>query len=203
MGVPLYRWGFGVTVLLKKICSNTYVVVLRAICLFKASFNWRNKLVFARQMMFQAGDSNSTHNKLFEKRGNQTMDAVLSKTFLTDFSKVLYHLFALGGCDLGNCYNCGALPPNGLEIRAIGIPPRESEWCLWSFRKCNFVFGQDLESRKSYLEVQSLTQYLAMDKETGALLQHSPSWALSSSIRTSVWEMEQSLLPVMLYECFF
>ena len=37
--VPLDRWGFGVTVLLEKICGNNYVHKLRAICLFEADFN--------------------------------------------------------------------------------------------------------------------------------------------------------------------
>ncbi len=73
--------------------------------------------------MSQSGDYNVIPNKLFAKRGSQTMDAVLSKTFLTDISKVLHHPAALGGCDLGDCYNCGALPLTSLGIRAIGAPP--------------------------------------------------------------------------------
>ena len=46
IGVPLNRWGFGVTVLLEKICDNNYIDRLRVICLSKADFNWWNKLVF-------------------------------------------------------------------------------------------------------------------------------------------------------------
>ncbi len=47
MGVPLDRWGFGVTVLLEKICGNNYADRLRGVCIFEADFNWWNKLVFA------------------------------------------------------------------------------------------------------------------------------------------------------------
>ena len=46
MGVPLARWGIGLTVLLEKICGNNYVNKLWAICLFEADFNWWNKLIF-------------------------------------------------------------------------------------------------------------------------------------------------------------
>ncbi len=81
MGVPLDRWGFEVTVLLEKSCGNNYVDRLWAICLFEADFNWWNNLVFAQQMMSQAGDSNLIPNKLFAKRGSQTMDTGLSKSF--------------------------------------------------------------------------------------------------------------------------
>ena len=58
MGVPLARWGFGLTVLLEKICGKNFVNRLGAICLFEADFNWWNKLIFARRMMKLAGESN-------------------------------------------------------------------------------------------------------------------------------------------------
>lgn len=38
-GLPLARWGRGVTVLLEKICGYNYVHKLRAICLLEADFN--------------------------------------------------------------------------------------------------------------------------------------------------------------------
>ena len=56
-GVALVRWGMGLTVLLEKILGNVFVHKLRAICLLEADFNWWNKLVFAKRMMQQAGQS--------------------------------------------------------------------------------------------------------------------------------------------------
>ena len=50
-GVPLDRWGFGVSVLLEKILGNNYVHKLQAICLFEADFHWWNKLIFAQFIM--------------------------------------------------------------------------------------------------------------------------------------------------------
>jgi hypothetical protein len=55
-GVPLTRWGNGLTVLLEKEFGAIYIDKLRAICLFEADFNWLQKLIFAKRMMSQAID---------------------------------------------------------------------------------------------------------------------------------------------------
>jgi hypothetical protein len=57
--VSLAWWGKGLTVLLEKILGNVFVCKLRAICLLEADFNWWNKLIFAKQMMKQAGQEGS------------------------------------------------------------------------------------------------------------------------------------------------
>ena len=44
-GIPLKRWGVGLTVLLEKIIGNNFVHKLRAICLLEADFNWMNKMI--------------------------------------------------------------------------------------------------------------------------------------------------------------
>jgi len=54
IGLPLERWGKGLTVLLEKVMGNNYINKLCVICLLEADFNWWNKLVFARRMMSNA-----------------------------------------------------------------------------------------------------------------------------------------------------
>ena len=81
-GIPLARWGRGVTVLLEKICGNNYVNQLRAICLFEADFNWWNKLIFAHRMMQHAGKHDAIPEEIFTKKGSQCIDAIMCKTFL-------------------------------------------------------------------------------------------------------------------------
>jgi hypothetical protein len=39
-GVPVVRWGIGLTVLLEKVVGNNFVNKLQAICLLEADFNW-------------------------------------------------------------------------------------------------------------------------------------------------------------------
>jgi hypothetical protein len=38
-GIPLARWGIGLTVLLEKMVGNNFIHKLRAICLLEADFN--------------------------------------------------------------------------------------------------------------------------------------------------------------------
>ena len=53
-GIPLIRWGNGLTVLLEKVVGNIYINKMRAICLLEANYNWLNKYVFAKHMMDKA-----------------------------------------------------------------------------------------------------------------------------------------------------
>ena len=46
-GLTLVIWSGETTVLLEKIVGEAYIKKLCAICLFKADFNWCNKLIFA------------------------------------------------------------------------------------------------------------------------------------------------------------
>ena len=67
-GLPLARWGKGVTVLLEKVCGYNYEHKLRAICLLEADFNWWNKLGFAKRMMTTARDSDMIPEENFAKK---------------------------------------------------------------------------------------------------------------------------------------
>ena len=82
MGIPLARWGRGLTILLEKIMGNNYIHRLRAICLFEADFNWWNKLIFARRMMKLAGEKGCIPDDLFAKKLSNCNDATITKVFL-------------------------------------------------------------------------------------------------------------------------
>jgi hypothetical protein len=67
-GVALARWGKGLTVLLEKILGNVFVHKLRAISLLEVDFNWWNKMIFAKQMMKQAGQEECIPQECFAKK---------------------------------------------------------------------------------------------------------------------------------------
>ncbi len=46
-GIPLSRWGIGLTVLLKKTRGNNKIHKMCAICLLEGDFNYYNKTIFA------------------------------------------------------------------------------------------------------------------------------------------------------------
>jgi hypothetical protein len=66
-GVPLARWGKGLTVLLENILGNVFIHKLGAICLLEADFNWWNKLIFAKRMMQQAAQDGRIPQECLQK----------------------------------------------------------------------------------------------------------------------------------------
>ena len=67
-GIPLTRWGIGLTVLLEKIVGNNSVHKLWVICLLEADFNWINKVIFTKQMIGSALERNLIPGKCFSKK---------------------------------------------------------------------------------------------------------------------------------------
>ena len=122
-GMPLDRWGIGVTVLLEKICGNNYAHKLRAICLLEADMNWWNKLIFARRMMKTAKEKGVIPDESFAKKGSHVDHALMVKRWFADISKILHWPAALGGCDFSDCYDRAAHGPASIGLQAWGIPP--------------------------------------------------------------------------------
>ncbi len=69
-GIPLSRWGVGLTVLLEKIIGNNFVHKLRAICLLEANFNWINQMVYAKRMIGVALTRKMIPGEYFSKKGS-------------------------------------------------------------------------------------------------------------------------------------
>jgi hypothetical protein len=121
-GVPLAWWGKGLTVLLEKILGNVFVHKLRAIWLLEADFNRQNKLIFAKQMMQQAGWDRAIPKECFAKKHSTCNDTVLAKQFFCDSSCSLHHPAGLGECNFGNCYDQAAHPPTSIALQSCEIP---------------------------------------------------------------------------------
>ena len=76
--------------MLQKIAGNNFVHKLRAIFLFEADFNWWNKLIFARWTTKEVSGRDMVPEDLFAKKKSHALYAIVTKTYLTDFSKVLH-----------------------------------------------------------------------------------------------------------------
>jgi len=149
-GVPLARWGRGLTVLLEKIVGNVFVHKLRAICLLEADFNWWNKLIFAKRMMQQAGREGAIPQECFAKKHSTCNHAVLTKQFFCDSSRSLHHPAGLGECDFGDCYDRAAHPPTSIALQSWGIPKSAIRVLLTSMATMQYVlktgFGESTDS---------------------------------------------------------
>jgi hypothetical protein len=109
-GIPLARWGIGLTMLLQKIVSNNFVHKLRAICLLEADFNWINKIVFAKQMIESALERNLIPGKSFSKKGSNCINAVMIKNFICNKSRIHHHDACIAGNDFRDFYDQAAHP---------------------------------------------------------------------------------------------
>ena len=78
-GIPLARWGIGLTVFLEKVIGNNFVHKLRAICLLEADFNWLNKIIYAKRMIGLALENNLIPGECFSKKGSNCINAVMTK----------------------------------------------------------------------------------------------------------------------------
>ncbi len=78
------------------------------------------------------------------------MGKIRSKTFFDGVSKVFHHPAVIGGCDLGDCYDCGAHPPTSIGLQAWGILPAAIKVLLTAFQTIKFclctVFGESKET---------------------------------------------------------
>ena len=148
-GVPLARWGIGVTVLLEKIAGVTFVNKLRAICLFEADFNYWTKLIFARRMMKKVRKDGGIPDKIYSKKGSHCDDATMTKTFFTDSSRIMRHPAAITEADLGECYDRMAHPPTSIAMQSWGVPKSAVKVVLTALRLMQFClrtgFGESPE----------------------------------------------------------
>jgi hypothetical protein len=90
-GLPLAQWGIGLTMLLEKVAGNNFIHKLRAICLLEADFNWINKIIFAKQMIGLALANNLIPGKCFSRKGSNCINAVMTKVFICDESRIHHH----------------------------------------------------------------------------------------------------------------
>ena len=150
-GIPLKRWGIGLTVLLEKIIGNDFVHKLRAICLLEAGFNWMNKIIFAMQMIGAALEKNLFPGKCFSKRGSNCISAVMTKIFICDEARIHHHNAVFEGCDFADCYDRIAHSVAGISLRAWGVPQPAINMLLETMETMRFFLRTGFgESKQSY-----------------------------------------------------
>ena len=99
-GIPLARWGIGLTVVLEKIFGNNFIHKLRAICVLEANFNWIDKIIFAQRMIGSALKGNMIPGKCFSKKGSNCINAVMTKIFVCNGPRINHRDSCISGNDL-------------------------------------------------------------------------------------------------------
>jgi hypothetical protein len=150
-GIPLARWGIGLTVLLEKIVGNNFVYKLQAICLLEADFNWINKIIFARCMIGTALEQNLIPGERFSKKGSNCINAVMTKIFICDESRIHHHDACIASNDFGDCYDRATHPIAALLLRSFGVRKPAIKVLLETMETMRFFLQTGFgESKTSY-----------------------------------------------------
>jgi hypothetical protein len=138
-------------VLLEKIAGNNFVHKLRAICLLEADFNWINKVVFAKQMIGSALERNLIPGKCFSKNGSNCINAVITKIFICNESRIHHHDACIAGNNFGDFYEWAAHPIAAISLRSLGVPQPAINILLETMETIRFYLHTGFgESKTSY-----------------------------------------------------
>ena len=121
-GLPLERWGHGLTVLLKKEFGATYMDKLRTICLFEADFNWLQKLMFSKRMIASARTRGIILAEQCPTSGVDQNQGTTLKVFHNDIHRTMYIPSQLVSADLDNCYDAVQHAISCIALHAFGVP---------------------------------------------------------------------------------
>jgi hypothetical protein len=150
-GVPLACWRIGLTVLLQKVIGNNFVHKLRAICLLEADFDWINKIIYAKQMIGSALENNLIPGECFSKKGSNCINAVMTKMFICNESRIHHHNACLVGNNFSNCYDRVAHPMAAISLQCFGIPQPAINLLLETMETMRFFLRTGFrESKTSY-----------------------------------------------------
>jgi hypothetical protein len=121
-GVSLVCWEIGLTVLLEKLVGNNFVHKLCTICLLEVDFNWINKVIFAKPMIGSALENNLIPGMCFSKKSSNCINAVMTKIFICDESRIHHHNACIAGNNFKDCYDRAAYPVAAVLLQSFRIP---------------------------------------------------------------------------------
>jgi hypothetical protein len=151
-GIPLERWGHGLTVLLEKEFGSIYLDKLRAICLFEADFNWLQKLIFSKRMMTQCLERGQIPDEQFAKSATTATEGTMMKILHNDIHRTMHIPSAVVSADLRNCYDSVLHSILSIGLQSVGVPllaiklvmltlQTMSFWLLTAFGESKQAFG--------------------------------------------------------------
>ena len=101
-------------------------------------------------MIHSAKNNDLVPDNLFLTAGSQMMDAIMSKTFFSNISKVQHHPASIEGCNLRDCYDRGAHPPTSIAMQAWGVPINAIKVLLTSLEMIQFCLKTGFRESKKW-----------------------------------------------------
>ena len=124
--------------MLEKEKGNINIDKLRAICLFKADFNWVLKVIYAKRMMANARENDLLEPEIFAVAGRSAPDATMAKVAFTDINRAQHRNHAVASVDLGQCYDSVAHGACSIALQAFGVPTKAVCLMLLTLQTMNF-----------------------------------------------------------------
>lgn len=122
-GFSYPRWQRGLSCMLEKVAGLILVIKLRAILLMEADFNFANKLIFGRRMMWFAEDNKAIPAECYgSRKHHEAIDAALNRRLATDIFRQQRISAAIASLDLADCYDRIAHNIASLGARRWGVP---------------------------------------------------------------------------------
>ena len=122
-GYSPMHWQHGLTVMLEKKKGVILVSKLCAILLMEANFNYANKTIFGRRMMFFAQDRQEVAEECSgSRRYHEATDIALNCHLFCNIARQKWCSVAISCTDLEQCYNCIAHSIASLGDKQWGVP---------------------------------------------------------------------------------
>ena len=122
-GFALPRWKTRLTVMIEKKPGVIKVDKLRAILLMEADFNFMNKLIFGRQMIHSALESNSIPAESFGGiPGKSAIDLSFTRKQIMDTTRTRKSSLAIASVDASQCYDCIQHTVASMACQKWGVP---------------------------------------------------------------------------------
>jgi len=120
-GIPSVRWGVALQVLLEKVAGSCMVSQLRSIQLYKADYNWFNKLVFHDYAMEALKSAGFLPEEHFSQKESLAEDACFDKILTLDLSRQSRQPLSITSVDAAQCYDRVNHIMMGLVWLALGV----------------------------------------------------------------------------------
>ncbi len=102
-------------------------------------------------MIGTALEQNLIPGECFSKKGSNCINAVMTKIFICDGSRIHHHDACIAGNDFGDCYDQSAHPIAALSLRSFGVPQSAINVLLKTMETMHFFLQTGFgESKTSY-----------------------------------------------------
>jgi hypothetical protein len=145
-GIPLARWGVGLTILLEKTWGNNNIHKMRAIVLLEGDFNYYMKLIFAHRMMLLTQDKGQIPIECFAKKGSSCVNAVITKIMMLMNQELITTPPALVEMTLETIMTGLRTPQQVLPCKAGALLGSRFESFSWQCKPCASSSAPGLES---------------------------------------------------------